>query len=255
MFAADQLTIAVFHNMANTFFRFKQFTIHQDKCAMKVCTDACLFGAIVAAYNRMPALHHILDIGTGTGLLALMTAQKYQQSVIDAVETDEAAATQAASNFQSSPWQNRLRIHHSAIQQFSHSAIQQYQLIISNPPFYENSLRSDDNKRNLALHSDELSFEELIDAARKLIADDGVFAVLLPYARGDEFIELASQQDFFLHNRIDVKQTVNHNFFRTILFFNRIKSDSLYQMISIKNEDDEYTEDFKMLLAPYYLHL
>ena len=241
--------------MPNHYFRFKQFTVYQDKCAMKVCTDACLFGAIVAAYEEMPAPGRILDIGTGTGLLALMTAQKFQQAVIDAVETDETAAMQAASNFQASPWKDRLNIIHSPVQQYNHSSVQPYHLIISNPPFYENSLKSDDKKRNLALHSDELNFEELVAAFIRLLADGGIAAVLLPYARGEEFIQAAAKNNLYLLNRVNVKQTVHHNFFRVILFFMKEIHQPSYHTISIKNERDIYTDEFTALLKPYYLYL
>ncbi|HRH61625.1 MAG TPA: methyltransferase, partial [Chitinophagaceae bacterium] len=193
--------------MSNNYFRFKQFTIHQDKCAMKVCTDACLFGSLITQFLiSNHNLLHVLDIGAGTGLLSLMYAQKNSAAIIHAVEIDEGAAQQAIENFTVSPWKERLELHNTSIQQFSNTVIQQYNLIISNPPFFENDLKSGNHKRNLALHSSELSFEELLEAISKLLAADGVFAVLVPYHRADEMLELAAAKNLFLMHHINVKQ-------------------------------------------------
>lgn len=241
--------------MPNNYFRFKQFTIYQDKCAMKVCTDACLFGSIISANYKLSSSSRVLDIGTGTGLLSLMYAQHNSEVIIDAIEIDEDAATQAASNFQASLWEDRLNIYHTSVQEFNLSTNHLYDLIISNPPFYENSLKSDNRQRNLALHSDELSFDELLNAVFKLLDKDGIFAVMIPYARAEEFIKLASLRCLFEKERIDVKQTVNHNFFRTILFFGKTQEENNYSTIAIRNGENLYTNEFKKLLEVYYLNL
>src|SRR6476620_3970566 len=139
--------------MSNTYFRFRQFTVHQERTAMKVCTDACLFGAWVASEIRNEDLERVLDIGAGTGLLSLMIAQN-SDAVIDAVEIDDHAYSQVVDNFSSSPWNDRLRVHHCSVQQFEPGC--KYDLVISNPPFYEHSLRSPDSKKNMAMHSTHL---------------------------------------------------------------------------------------------------
>ena len=169
--------------MANDYFQFKQFLIKQDKCAMKVCTDACLLGAFAA--NRLPlTVHRLLDIGTGTGLLSLMLAQRNLNAVIDAVEIDEAAAEQAKENFNNSPWKERLNVHNEPIQKFAKSINKKYDVIICNPPFFENDLKSNDNQRNLALHSAALSLEELISIVGFLLEKNWklfLFASISPH--------------------------------------------------------------------------
>lgn len=249
--------------MPNNFFRFKQFTIHQNHCAMKVCTDACLFGAWIAekVKSKNLKIKNVLDVGTGTGLLSLMFAQKNFQTIIDAVEIDNAAAQQAKENFEASPWKKRVHVYNTSIQQFNNSTNQfinqstKYNLIISNPPFFENDLKSRNAKRNLALHSTELSLEELSDAITKNLKDDGSFAVLLPYHRTEGFLELAARRSFYLTEKVSVKQTPQHNYFRSVLLFSKKSSDTKESEIIIQNESGVYTTKFIELLKDYYLCL
>ncbi|MEA3425438.1 MAG: methyltransferase [Bacteroidota bacterium] len=238
--------------MSNSFFQFKQFTIHQERCAMKVCTDACLFGAWMAAKTtHIGADSSILDIGAGTGLLSLMLAQQ-NRARIDAVELDEHAAEQAAENFEASPWQERLQVIRGDIR--SVHLGKKYALIISNPPFFENDLKSTDSRRNLALHSEALSLEELLAAALAHLTDHGQLAILLPYHRKQAFEELAAAKGCYLNEAISVKQTPAHPCFRAMLLFGRVKTTPQMQTIVIR-EGDAYTAPFRTLLAPYYLKL
>ncbi len=240
--------------MPNTYFSFKEFTVHQDKCAMKVCTDACLFGAWTANFlfkNNMQ-LASMLDIGTGTGLLSLMLAQKVNAN-IDALEIDEDAAMQARQNFQDSPWNEQLKLYNIPVQDFKTE--NKYDLIISNPPFFINDLKSEDEKRNKALHTTTLNYNELVGAVKNLLADDGFFAVLLPFSNAVSFIEIAETQKLYLHRKIDLRQTERHTFFRSVLVFSNLKKKiQMNAEITIKNGAD-YTKEFAQLLSDYYLKL
>jgi tRNA1Val (adenine37-N6)-methyltransferase len=199
--------------MSNTYFQFKQFIIHQDRCAMKVCTDACLFGAWVAdsAWSLKSGAGSVLDIGAGTGLLSLMLAQK-TGALIDAVELDEDAAEQAAENFETTPWKDRLQVIRADARTVHLG--RKYDLIISNPPFFENDLKSVDTRRNLALHSEALSLEELLGVIKKHLADDGQFAVLLPYHRKEIFTGLAIDAGYFLAEESIGKTNPQPSFFQ-----------------------------------------
>jgi tRNA1Val (adenine37-N6)-methyltransferase len=239
--------------MPNNYFEFKQFIVHQDKCAMKVCTDACLFGAYVAdKFQKTNARFRVLDIGAGTGLLSLMIAQKNLSAEIDAVEIDKPAAEQAKENFRHSPWKDRMHIHHQRIQDFG---INTYDLIVSNPPFYENDLKSENVKRNLALHGSALGLDDLLDVVQKHISTQGKFAVLLPYHRSANFINHAQLKDFYLLDEVSVKQTPKHPYFRSMLLFGRMKVPVKHSDLCIKEANDQYSTEFRELLKDYYLAL
>lgn len=240
--------------MPNNYFQFKQFTVQQEKCAMKVCTDACLFGAYAADESKKSKIkiQNVLDIGTGTGLLSLMLAQKFD-AVIDAVEIDEQAYIQAKENFEQSPWKERLNIFNEDILHLKTQ--KKYDCIISNPPFYELDLKSDNRSKNAARHDTALTLQQLLQCADKFLNDDGVFAVLLPYHRVDYFIETATELNLHTFKKILVKQTPSHNFFRGIALLQREKTNLSNEEIIIKDETGNYTSTFAALLKDYYLHL
>lgn len=220
---------------------------------MKVCTDACLFGAFAA--NRSPlTAHRILDIGTGTGLLSLMLAQKNSDAIIDAVEIDESAAEQARENFNASPWKEKLHVFHSPIQQFAEAANRKYDVVICNPPFYENDLKSDNKKRNIALHSAALKMEELVTITNKLLNDDGNFFILLPYSRTGSFLQLTGSK-LVLKEKILVKQTPTHDYFRSILWMTKQSGKAMQKEIVIMDSEGKYSNAFTELLKDYYLKL
>ena len=237
--------------MANDYFQFKQFLVKQDKCAMKVCTDACLFGAFAA--NHLPlTAHRLLDIGTGTGLLSLMYAQKKFHVIIDAVEIDKAAAEQAKENFKISPWKERLNVYNISIQQFANSIRTKYDVIFCNPPFFENDLKSENQKRNLALHSDALSLEELISIVDSLLEKDGSFFCLIPFHRTKYFEELIVKNKLCVKEKIFIKQTLKHNYFRSMFWVDRVSKTFAQSKIIIMDEKNEYNKGFRELLGEYY---
>ena len=234
--------------MSNNYFQFKKFTIVQDKCAMKVCTDACLFGGLIPAN-----LNKVLDIGTGTGLLPLMLAQKNPHAIIDTVEIDADAAQQAKENIEASPWAHRLHVYNNDVLAFDPG--KQYDCIISNPPFFENDLKSPDAAKNNAKHNTTLGLKQLLIKAESLLTSDGLFAVLLPYKQVENFIEEAAKLGLHLNRHMLVKQTLKHKFFRGILFFTRNETSLLQTELLIKDSEGNYTEEFTSILKDYYLFL
>lgn len=237
--------------MSNHYFQFKQFTIHQEHCAMKVTTDACLFGAIVAEMLRGSS-GSCLDIGAGTGLLSLMTAQQHRGH-IDAIEIDEATARQAAGNFEASPWKEQLHIIHGDITVLD--TRKKYTTIFSNPPFFENDLVSANEKKNAAKHHSTLTLQQLLEAVDAHLDVTGNFFVLLPWHRVQEFTEKAVGAGLYLYREIAARQTPAHDFFRGILCFSRNKTTVQNEMITIKDEHNAYTPAFSELLRAYYLYL
>lgn len=221
---------------------------------MKVCTDACLFGAWAASRSSQFKAHSLLDIGTGAGLLSLMLAQQLPDVIIDAVEMDEAASQQAKENFEASPWKERLKVHNTSIQQFASTAKHQYDIIISNPPFYENDLKSDDAKRNLALHSAELKLEELIKISEDLLKDDGKLFILIPYNRTEQLSALI-RDHFSIKEIVFVKQTPKHQFFRSMFLLEKEGSATVTSDMVVTEEGGGYSDGFVELLNKYYLYL
>ena len=230
--------------MPNTYFRFRQFTVHQHKTAMKVCTDACLFGAWIAAETGNEKIERVLDIGAGTGLLSLMIAQQ-TGALIDAVEIEENAYAQASENFAASPWNDRLKVHCTSVQQFDPSY--QFDLIISNPPFYENDLLSPDKQKNLAMHSTQLGVDELFSAVKRLLSPGGKLGMLIPYFRVEEIERKISESKLFIIKKVAVKQTENHSPFRCMYLLSDVFFAFSERKIIVKDEE------FSMLLKNYYL--
>lgn len=244
--------------MANSYFNFKQFTINQDRCAMKVCTDACLFGALVAndpIFLRKGSLPIIncLEIGTGTGLLSLILAQKNNTLKIDAVEIDSEAAAQAAENIAASPWAESIQVFNENILTFNTQ--KKYDCIISNPPFYEGDLQSAVKEKNDAKHDTSLNLLELLQVVDTHLHPCGFFAALLPYHRIEYFIEEAEKTGLFLSKQILVKHTSKHAFFRGILFFNKKETETQVLEIVIRDAEQNYTAEFAEVLKDYYLFL
>ena len=225
---------------------------------MKVSTDACIFGAATAevfATKELQAIEsstNYLDIGTGTGLLSLMLAQK-TTAFIDAAEIDTAAYEQARENFTASAFKERLFIYNTDILHFGGN--KKYNGIICNPPFFEGDLPSPDKKKNAAKHDTTLTLQQLLKIACSLLKENGLLAVLLPYRRVAKFEKNAAALSFYLHQKILLQHTLQHSCFRAILFLSKIKTTSTTKKLVIKNEDNTYTDACFLLLKDYYLHL
>jgi tRNA1Val (adenine37-N6)-methyltransferase len=233
--------------MSNSFFQFKQFIVHQKKCAMKVSTDACLLGALV---DENLLLENILDIGSGTGVLSLMMAQKFSSAKIDAVEIEEKAFQQTLENFSASPWKDRLQSHFSSIQNFAkENPNKKFDLIISNPPFFENDLLSPNKNVNTAKHSTELSLKELIDCSFELLNENGLIYLVLPIRRKQEIIQHCSQI-IYLHDKPEsvAKRCV-------YVLQKKISKKIVGEELILKNKNGEYSIAFKKLMQPFYLKL
>ena len=240
--------------MANPYFQFKQFTVFQDRCAMKVTTDGCLFGAWCAESirNLNPPAQTILDIGSGTGLLSLMVEQK-NPVTIEAVEIDEEAAKQAINNFKDSPWRDKLQVIHTGIQTLDKK--NRYDCIISNPPFYENELTSRHERKNLAHHSAQLTFVELLNSIQTHLNREGVFFLLLPFKRIHEMEKTLSKEGFFIHHLVRIQQSSSHPPFRVMIRASTRHQERATSTLSIRTANQQYSPEFTALLKDYYLYL
>jgi tRNA1Val (adenine37-N6)-methyltransferase len=233
--------------MGNSWFDFQQFRIHQDRCAMKISTDAVLLGSVSQAENPV----NILDIGTGTGVIALMLAQRFPDAAITAVEVDEDAAEQAGENFRESQFATRIDLFQGRIQDFADGAY--FDLIVSNPPFFPDHLKSSDPQRNRALHTDELSFSELVDKVSNLLTDRGVFWVILPPRQLLDLTSLAAKaglQPFLL---LKIKDSPSKPVYREICGFSRLPSSKTESVLSLKDEHGSYSESYSKLLSGFLL--
>lgn len=231
---------------ANTHFSFKQFTIHQDQTAMKVTTDACILGS----YTDVKGAKNILDIGTGTGLLSLMLAQK-NDAQIDAIEINESAYNQAITNINQSIFKDTITVYNTSIQEFITKTL--YDLIISNPPFFQNHLKSETESRNNSLHTDTLSFEDLLEVVLRLLNPNGTFVVLLPLYESSVFEQLSISKELYPQKKLMIRHRKGSKILRIITTFGRIKKEIINEELIIKNPDESYTTDFQGLLKDYYL--
>jgi tRNA1Val (adenine37-N6)-methyltransferase len=264
--------------MRNSCFYFKQFAIAQDKCAMKVGTDGILLGA----WAKLPENAQILDIGTGTGLLALMLAQRSQSSntfpnsrsfeismggakrrpylpfsntFIDAVEIDHDAYQQAQKNIESSPWRDRINIDHASIQDWAIACSRQYDLIISNPPFFENAFKPSQNSRNLARHSDSLSQTDILQIASQLLKPNGHLAVIYPTDLANNFLAKAQSFNLFCDRQVQVKPTPQSPVKRILLELSPTQYAAQTTMLTIEESKHLYTQDYIALVKDFYLNL
>jgi tRNA1Val (adenine37-N6)-methyltransferase len=222
---------------------------------MKVCTDACILGAWTAEMIEQTELHpgNILDIGCGTGLLSLMLAQK-TSAAISAIEIDANAAAQAKENISQSPWKEQITLFNLPIQRFTNP--HKYDLIICNPPFFEDDLKSPDETKNNSKHDTALKLDELVFYMKQHMNKNGSAVILLPFHRTDYFSSLLRTNNLFIKESLFLKQSPGHSYFRSIILLSNenvqpIESNEL----TIHDEHREYTKEFKKLLKDYYLKL
>lgn len=228
-------------------FKFKQFEVDQTGCAMRINTDGVLLGATV----RHPSPGLILDIGTGTGVIALMLAQRFPEAKIHAVEIDEQATQAAGKNFQLSVFSERLTIKHTSIEEYN--CAQQFDLIVSNPPFFVNDLKSEELRKGIARHADRDFFSMLVKKSDALLADGGMVWLILPVKQADEVVGIASQYGLSLMERIHIHSDQSKPTFRQIICLKKgqavLKENDFYIYESLK----QHTAAYKELLKDFFL--
>lgn len=238
--------------MPNPYFRFKQFTIFHDRCAMKVGTDGVLLGA----WATIVGSNRVLDIGTGSGLIALMLAQRNINATVSAIDIDEGAINQAKDNIANSPFADRVRCCHAALQDYVNRTDDKYDLIVSNPPFFANSVKSPDQQRSTARHTDTLPINQLFRECSHLITNTGRLSVIYPYQYKDRILENAMQYKFYPIRITIVYPTCASKPKRLLLEFSKTELNPVIEdNLIIEEERHVYSEQFKNLVSEFYLNM
>jgi len=233
-------------------FKFKQFSVNQDKCAMKIGTDSVLIGAWTSL-EKNP--NSILDIGSGTGILALILAQRSQAEQIDAIEIDNMAFEQCVENFENSPWSDRLFCYHASLQEFAEEMDETYDLIISNPPYYSEDYKSENMQRDIARFQDALPFDLLLSCSANLLSEHGILSVVIPFKEEEHFIELAAQANLFPKRILHVKGNPSSKIVRSLIEFSIINSDVKIEEMVIETSRHRYTKEYINLTKDFYLKM
>jgi tRNA1Val (adenine37-N6)-methyltransferase len=234
-------------------FAFKKFSVNQDKTAMKIGTDGVLLGAWCPINNRP---NSILDIGTGTGIIALMLAQRTEAQQIDALEIEENAYEQAVDNFENSPWSDRLFCFHAGLDEFVDDPEDEYDLIVSNPPFYVEDYKTNDTHRDLARFQDAMPFEDLVAAVDLLLSENGIFAVIIPFKEEERFMDLCAKMELFPIKITRVKGAHNTPIVRSLMAFKRFELTTLTSdELVIEINRHEYTDAYIELTKDFYLKM
>jgi tRNA1Val (adenine37-N6)-methyltransferase len=234
-------------------FTFKKFSIEQNRCAMKIGTDGVLLGAWVPLEQNP---FSVLDIGTGTGIIALMLAQRSAAQQIDALEIDENAYEQATDNFENSPWNDRLFCFHAGLDEFMEEPEDEYDLIVSNPPFYAEDYKTNNEQRDLARFQDALPFEDLIEAADLLLSENGILAVIIPFKEEERFMAIAKEFELYPIKITRVKGTPTTEIKRSLLAFKRYELPALdSDELIIETARHQYTPEYIELTKEFYLKM
>ncbi|SEQ16871.1 tRNA1Val (adenine37-N6)-methyltransferase [Flavobacterium urocaniciphilum] len=219
---------------------------------MKVGTDGVLLGAWTPLINNP---YNILDIGAGTGLIALMLAQRSNAEQIDAIEIDEHAYEECVDNFENSPWSDRLYCYHAGLDEFVDEVEELFDVIVSNPPFYTDDYKSDNEQRDLARFEDALPFEELVEAADFFLSDHGIFSVIIPFKEEERFVSLCTERALFPLKMTRVKGTPTSEIKRSLLAFTRIEQTPLIDELVIETARHQYTREYIALTKEFYLKM
>lgn len=249
--------------MASQPFQFKEFTIAQDRCAAKIGTDGVLLGAWTSL-NREP--DSILDIGTGTGVIALMLAQRSIAQTIDALELEDNAYEQASENFENSQWGDRLFCYHAHLHEFALEMDEQYDHIVCNPPFYKNAYQTEDQARNQARFEDAMPFNLIVGAIMRLLSQKGTFAIILPFEEEEDFIKLCAQGKLIPSRITRVRGNAKAPIKRSLIEFRFQESSSSsienthnthpqHTELIIEKERHVYTEQYLNLVQDFYLRM
>ncbi|MCK0160856.1 tRNA1(Val) (adenine(37)-N6)-methyltransferase [Allomuricauda sp. F6463D] len=233
-------------------FKFKEFTIDQDQCAMKVGTDGVLLGAWTPL-DTNPA--SILDIGAGTGLISLQLAQRSTAEIIDAIELDDGAYEQCVANFEASPWADRLFCYHAGFDEFVDEMDEKYDLIVSNPPFYAEDVPSGDQSRDKARQSSSLPFGELVEGVSKFLIKNGIFTVIIPFNEEANFIDLAKDSGLFPNRITRVKGNPQTDFKRSLMEFTFHLCEPKTDTLVIEEGRHQYTKEYIELTKAFYLKM
>ena len=236
--------------MSNPYFQFKQFTVWHDKCAMKVGTDGVLLGAWASVQNA----HKILDVGTGTGLVALMLAQRsLPDADIIALEIDEAAAGQARENVTRSPWKERVKVVQTDFRDYQSS--DKFDVIVSNPPYFVDSLECPNQQRNAARHNDSLAYEELLEGVAGLLAEDGAFTIVIPADVADRVKMIAATKNLYAVRQLNVITKPGGIPKRTLITFTFSNQECVFEELLTELARHQYSEKYIALTREYYLNM
>ena len=228
-------------------FQFKYFSVSQSDTTMKVGTDAMLLGSLVSIANQPKT---ILDIGTGTGVIALMLTQRFRDAKVTGLEIDESACREAKFNFENSIWKERLTAINEDI--LNVDSLEKFNLIVSNPPYYENSLLSDNDRTSRAKHAEFLPVHSLLQKVSKLLAEDGSFWVIVPAENDSTWIEKARKNDLYLQQSISIIGKEGQGEKRRILAFGQAESSIESSRLTVREVNNKYTSEYIELTKEFH---
>jgi Predicted O-methyltransferase len=237
--------------MANPFFKFKKFTVYHDKCAMKVGTDGVLLGA----WTNVIKAERILDIGTGSGLIAMMLAQRNKDTMIDAIDIEEGAFIQAIENIAASPFRERIAVHLAPLTEYAESISCKYDLIVSNPPYFGQSLTSPDEHRTIARHTTTLTLDALLSDSLSILNSEGRIALILPSSKEKELKAAAEVYSLTIQRKTNVVPTPNAIHKRILIELTRKENAKkcTTNNLLLEISRHQYSPEYKSLTSEFYL--